>query len=292
MNLQDKLPLVSIGMPVFNGEFYLETALQSLLCQTHKNFELIISDNCSTDSTFEICQRAIPKDKRIRVFRQSRNMGPLWNFEFVLRQAQGKYFMWATHDDIWDLDWLSSAVAGFDDGIAMVTPEIIGISDMGKQISPPLKFEFKGLRTFRLAKYFLMHEAHGKANIIYSMLRTDIAKKYQFPGIKGFYGFDMHFVFFVLGKGSCVLVNGRAMYKRVPEVQYRPDQIDNWAKVSEFIFCNFRYLYAYLRIAEGDVDRLIIMFLMPLKWLAIFWCAGKSVIGRYFKLASGSRREF
>ena len=81
-------PKVSIGMPVYNGEQFLHKRIDSLLAQTFQNCELIISDNASTDSTPSICNEYSKKDKRIRYFRQERNMGVIWNFNFVLDQAK------------------------------------------------------------------------------------------------------------------------------------------------------------------------------------------------------------
>jgi glycosyltransferase involved in cell wall biosynthesis len=92
-------PKVSIGMPVFNGEPFIREALDSLLAQTFSDFELIISDNGSTDGTEAICREYAATDPRIRYVRQPKNRGALFNFQFVLDEARGEYFMWAAHDD-------------------------------------------------------------------------------------------------------------------------------------------------------------------------------------------------
>src|SRR3989304_9744790 len=84
-------PLVSIGMPAYNGEKFIKRAIDSLLVQTYSNFELIVSDNASDDSTWEILNRYAAKDKRIRLYRQEYNIGALGNFRFVLSKASGKY---------------------------------------------------------------------------------------------------------------------------------------------------------------------------------------------------------
>jgi glycosyltransferase involved in cell wall biosynthesis len=83
-------PLISIGMPAYNGEQYIRKALDSLLAQDYGNFELIISDNASTDATLQICREYAEKDQRIRVCVQSRNIGPIANFRAVSEMAQGK----------------------------------------------------------------------------------------------------------------------------------------------------------------------------------------------------------
>lgn len=100
------LPLVTIGMPVYNGERYLRGALAALLAQDYSHFELVISDNGSTDSTAAICREFEQVDPRIRYIRQSQNRGPGWNFAFVVQEARGEYFMWAAHDDLWDPSYI------------------------------------------------------------------------------------------------------------------------------------------------------------------------------------------
>jgi glycosyltransferase involved in cell wall biosynthesis len=97
--LTGKIPIVSIGMPVYNGEEFIVEALESLLGQTFINFELIISDNASEDRTGEICTEYALRDSRIRYIRQKQNIGAVANFQFVLDTAVGEYFMWNAADD-------------------------------------------------------------------------------------------------------------------------------------------------------------------------------------------------
>lgn len=103
-------PMVSIGMPVYNGENYIREALDSLLAQTFTDFELIISDNASTDGTQAICEAYAANDARIKYIRQSENLGAGKNFEYVLEHSCGKYFMWAAHDDMWAINWLEALI--------------------------------------------------------------------------------------------------------------------------------------------------------------------------------------
>ena len=98
---------VSIGMPVYNGGDELRSALDSLLAQTHSNFELIISDNASTDATTQaLTEDYAKRDPRIRLTRQPATQTATENFLFVLEQARGDYFMWAAHDDNWSNNYL------------------------------------------------------------------------------------------------------------------------------------------------------------------------------------------
>ncbi len=96
-----KLPSVSIGMPVFNDARFIRLAIESLLAQSFIDFELIISDDCSTDGSMDICLEYAKKDKRIRYYRQKDNIGIQKNMEFLLGCARGEYFMWAADDDYW-----------------------------------------------------------------------------------------------------------------------------------------------------------------------------------------------
>ncbi len=93
-------PQVSIGMPVFNAEVYIADALESLLAQSFTDFEIIISDNASTDATESICQQFLARDARIRYERQHANLGAIRNFNHVFELSRGKYFKWASHDDV------------------------------------------------------------------------------------------------------------------------------------------------------------------------------------------------
>ncbi len=101
---------VSIGLPVFNGERFMAPSLDALLCQTHKNCEIIISDNSSTDSTSLICKQYAKRDSRIKYIRQKQNMGVVWNFNFVLNKAKNDFFIWNSADDIKEPEFLKKTL--------------------------------------------------------------------------------------------------------------------------------------------------------------------------------------
>lgn len=107
-------------MPVYNGENYIEEALDSILAQTYADFELIISDNASTDRTQEICQSYATRDRRIRYYRNKGNIGVSKNFNRVFELSIGKYFKWIAHDDIYAPDYLSKCVRAFEQDPSLV----------------------------------------------------------------------------------------------------------------------------------------------------------------------------
>lgn len=105
------IPLISVGMPVYNGAKTLQRAIDSILSQDYTNFELIISDNASTDETAEICCNYILKDKRVCYYRANSNMGGAWNFNRVVELSKGKYFMRMSHDDFRAPVYISKCVS-------------------------------------------------------------------------------------------------------------------------------------------------------------------------------------
>jgi glycosyltransferase involved in cell wall biosynthesis len=116
---QNRLRL-SIGLPVFNGDNYLAEALDSLLRQTYSDFELIISDNASTDRTEEICRIYSTRDARIRYYRNETNLGAAKNYNRVFELSSGKYFKWASHDDLCAPEFLERCVEVLDREAAVV----------------------------------------------------------------------------------------------------------------------------------------------------------------------------
>lgn len=127
-------PLVSIGMAVYNGEKYLDEAIRSILAQTYTNFELIISDNASTDRTAEICQRYAAQDARIRYSRNETNIGGANNENLTFRLSRGKYFRWAAHDDICAPELIERCVEVLETHpeVVLCHTTVIDIDDAGK----------------------------------------------------------------------------------------------------------------------------------------------------------------
>lgn len=122
-------PLVSIGMPVYNGERYMRRALDSLLAQDHANFELVISENGSIDGTRAICREYADRDARVRVHYQPQHVTALENFKTALELAKGDYFMWAAHDDYWYPEFVRKAMDELerhpDAGVAMSAIDVV-----------------------------------------------------------------------------------------------------------------------------------------------------------------------
>lgn len=129
-------PRVSIGIPVYNGENYLEQALDSILAQSFQDFEVIISDNASTDRTEEICRAYAKKDARVRYHRNEKNIGSGKNFNQVFELAKGEYFKWTAHDDVCGPGFVESCVKVLDGdpSVSLCHATPVMINALGKEL--------------------------------------------------------------------------------------------------------------------------------------------------------------
>ncbi|HMB77448.1 MAG TPA: glycosyltransferase family 2 protein [Kiloniellaceae bacterium] len=109
------MPCVSIGLPVYNGENFVTEAIKSVLDQTFTDFELIVSDNHSSDRTEEICRAFQASDSRVRYFRNEKNLGAAPNYNIAWQHAAGKYFKWLAHDDALLPQYLENTVRALDE---------------------------------------------------------------------------------------------------------------------------------------------------------------------------------
>lgn len=103
-------PRVTIGLPVSNGERFLEAAIESILKQDFEDFELLVADNGSTDLTLEICRAAAARDPRVKLHVSRTNRGAAWNYNRLVELARGEYFKWAAHDDVLEPAFVGACV--------------------------------------------------------------------------------------------------------------------------------------------------------------------------------------
>lgn len=176
----ERVPRVSIGMPVWNGADYLREAVDSLLAQSFADFELIISDNASTDATEDICREYVRTDSRVRYHRNDHNIGLHGNFDLVLDLATAPYFMWASHDDIWDPSYLAKMVDQLDRRSSVVLAGSDAASVDGTGI---VRAHYDNATTFLPASTHVMARRlmseppeGGHSTLIYGLMRTPVIK--------------------------------------------------------------------------------------------------------------------
>jgi glycosyltransferase involved in cell wall biosynthesis len=131
-------PRVSIGMPVYNGANFLAETLDALLAQRFTDFELIISDNGSSDETERVCRAYAERDGRVRYHREEVNRGATWNHNRVIELATGEYFKLAAHDDLCLPDFLGRCVEVLDaqPDVVLCHPRVAIIDATGKRLAP------------------------------------------------------------------------------------------------------------------------------------------------------------
>jgi glycosyltransferase involved in cell wall biosynthesis len=252
------IPKVSIGMPVFNGEQYIHKALNSLIAQTFTDYELIISDNASTDSTELICREYAAKDNRVRYVRQDSNLGGPANFKFVLDEAVGEYFMWAASDDIWDVKWIYTL-------LKKAGPRTISY---GQTIS--IDLDDKILTKNSINKSFYKHKiarllglilsspiAHN--HLIYGLYSTEYLKTSRCistlnTSISTYtpYGDELYFLFMALQDCSIETSNANFYYRIGSGISFN-------GQSTTFINKLFNYIYEPIRATNRDFKLLTLI---------------------------------
>ena len=209
-------PNVSIGLPVYNGERYLALTIDSILAQTFQDFELIISDNCSTDRSGEICRQYVEQDSRVRFFPSEVNKGAAWNFRRVFELARGLYFRWAPSDDVFAPESLAACVEVLDahPDAVLCYPKTILIDGAGAVIKP--YNDNLDLRSDSLVERYRM-AAHqiGLVNVMYGLMRTEKVRQTRL--IRHYPGADVIFLLELTLHGKFLEINRPLFFRRMHE---------------------------------------------------------------------------
>jgi glycosyltransferase involved in cell wall biosynthesis len=268
-------PEVSIGLPVYNGGLFLRQAIDSLLNQTYSDFEIIISDNASSDDTQSICMEYMEKDFRITYYRQEANIGASNNFEFVLSKASGAFFMWAAHDDLWSEEWVERLVKCHDSSSILVFGRAVNINNSNIIINEYPCLYFTGRRFFRSLKYYFSEDRLGKPNLICGLFKTSSIKQLSFKKYEKFdYGQDMLFVFDVLQKGSIKCDDTVLLYKRLSQPFKKSFSIKNIINSMFLVKRINSYLYVP-EFVENEYEKLSYKLFFFIKF-------SKSLIYNYY----------
>lgn len=143
---------VDILLATYNGEQYLREQLDSIMCQTYSNFRLLISDDCSSDSTKEILEEYVEKDKRIIVFSQEKNLGVVKNFEFLLKRVENKYFMFSDQDDIWNENKIEKSIKVIEETKSDLVYSDLEVVDSSLNVTYSSYWKLKGFYK-KIVKY-------------------------------------------------------------------------------------------------------------------------------------------
>lgn len=262
-------PIVSIGLPVYNGAEFLGYALQSLLEQSFKDIEIIVGDNASTDATELVVKEFCDKCPKIRYFRHEKNMGAVANFKFLLKQATGEYFMWAAFDDAWDPLWVETLLSGFrEKGVVLSFGKVLAMNESGGIVRDCNSFSFSENKLLRLVKYFWMGEYSGKACLIYGLFRTNfLLNRKPFADVSAGNYSDMLFVFHCLNFGSVYIDPSVVFYKRMPLSNSRSASFVSRVWSSALLIGQINYYVGYIEGSIHLIDKLVMASLLPVKYV-------------------------
>lgn len=167
-------------MPVFNDVAFIEESIKSLLSQSFTDFQLIISDDQSTDGSDQICKKYAELDDRVKYIRQPKNLGISKNMKFLLNQANTSYFMWAADDDLWDSSFLEKLVNTLEKNPSYLCAfsTFCHIDSAGDRISEPLNFDYEDISPYNRLKKLIINpfDAFG-----YGLFKTKEIKEVTFP---------------------------------------------------------------------------------------------------------------
>ncbi|MEM8902279.1 MAG: glycosyltransferase [Actinomycetota bacterium] len=177
-------PRVSLGLPVFDGEAYLEETIASIEAQTMGDFELIICDNASTDRTEEICRKLAARDPRVQYHRNERNLGAAPNYNRTFELASAPYFKWVAYDDLLEptnLEVCVDALDAAEDDVVLVYPRTMLIDGDGADIG--LYEDRLDLRERSLSKRMVHFASTWRlCNPVFGVIRSDVLARTSLIG--------------------------------------------------------------------------------------------------------------
>lgn len=270
-------PLVTVGMPVYNGDFFFKRALISVIHQSYRNIEVIISNNCSTDKTLEIIEFYAKKDNRIRYYNQTKRIPLEDNFKFVLNKSNSEYFMWAAADDLRSRDFIHKNIEFLQNN-----HDYVGSTS-------PTRFFRNSFNPKRVGDFSIKENNPGEristllsswdANArLWSLFRTKELKKLNFESI--FLGVDLYYMMqlVLIGKlnrldsGLIRLGKFGTSHKENIFKKYRKNNI-------EFILPFFTLLNKSIRLTNKFQIRFVMIYkilkfnyvanLVRIKWLIL-----------------------
>lgn len=285
---QNLQPRVTIGIPVLNGAPFIERAIQSIVSQTYANLEIIISDNCSTDATADICRKFASQDDRIKYIRQDDRLPAMQNFRFTLECATGDYFSWAAHDD-WRLEnYVATvvqglidnpeAVLGFSD-IALIDPDDSG--DIARRElrrdSRCTAFDTRGL-SYREK---VIQQVWSTGAHVYGVYRTSVLR--QYPWYETDWAPDFLLTLWLLSFGDLIHISGTVFFfdsrektnqDRSRTLVFR--DVSRW-----YLFSHYRSCLRALIDGEKRQQRHASLFILVQFSVAYFKANGQSTVNMF-----------
>lgn len=233
----NKLPLVTVGIPTYNRPAGLQRTLDCIISQTYRHLQIIVSDNCSTDpQVLPMLQKYAGQDTRIKFYVQKENLSIVPNFQFLLDQATGDYFMWAADDDNWDDNFIEVCVMAMeqnkDAALCMPDLKIVGNDGVAKQSKLNRGFMQNNLyvRNFNFVK-----STDENKYFFCGLYRTALVKNIPFNNN---WGGDHMFIFETLSKGKFLYLKGQSCF-----YYYRGGSSTNMERVRKAFNIKSKYYF-------------------------------------------------
>ena len=216
-----RIPRVSLGMPLYNAERYLSKAFDALLAQDYDDFEIIVCDNASTDATWEICKQYAGKDRRIRLHRNEQNMGAAYNYNRTVELARGELFRWVAYDDLCASSLIRRCVEELDASepdVVLAYPRTVLIDDNGDEIGA--YFDGLDLRSSRpYRRLALFAKNRSLCNAAFGVIKLDRLRETGL--IRPYISSDIVLLAELAALGKLHEVPERLFYRRIHEKSSR-----------------------------------------------------------------------
>ena len=261
---------ITLGMPVLNGEKHIRFALNSIFKQSFKNFNLIISDNVSSDKTFSICNEYKKKHNNIIIYKQKKRVSGIENWISVLKKANSKYFLFCAHDDVFkEKEYLKNLVNKISSNtIPFGTINIIDEkNNFIKHICNNKIYNYNGPSIYRRLKFFITPSIFGKNNIIYGMHeRKHILKILEFfketKYIKHNY-VDNYFNYKILNEKKISHVIKATLLKRIKKYEKKSNFFTTKKNKFKILLDQFNMLLTYTKFSNS-LEIIIIIIMTPI----------------------------
>lgn len=211
--MHNKIPLISVGMPAYNGSLWIKASIESILSQSLTDFELIICDNASTDETESICLNFAKQDHRIRYYRHSKNLGIVENYNTVAKLARGKYFKWASCNDLCAPEFLALCCLVLEDreDVVLCCPSTRIFTN---DLSDAQDYKEQGdiQQNNPVERYLTLCNTIELNNVINGLFRTNVLKK---TSLQNFSASDINLIAELTLYGKFVQLKEPLFYRRI-----------------------------------------------------------------------------
>lgn len=223
-----RLPLVSIGVPVYNDEKWLRNTLDHLLAQEYKNIEMVITDDVSSDNSNKICLEYATKDPRIRFFQNKSNLGAIRNHALVLNLCKGDYFAWCSGHDLFHQSYIAKCVEILekDESVVLCCSQSQHLDINGSVIKETKgDLDTRGLKPVERFKKILWGTLTN-ANIFYGLFKSNILAKSELH--RNTLGGDLVFFTEISLFGVIAQLNEVLFYRKVDKLESPQQAMERW----------------------------------------------------------------